>query len=769
MNIITVSRNKSVERWRIASTRKSKFTPALTIFVVFLISLVIFFPLTKGSVTYGDLENYHDKVSSNYIETGSTEIASSYYYSSYSTIMENSDLLEYPSVYDGYLWIVQSNPWPAVLKCNLTTQEVIAQTTLPYVTTLAEYFPAYVYDGLVFVPGEDGLTNVSNGQIVIMNETTLATVAIYTIAPPIANYIISVVYDKVSQNLLFGLDSMDGNVNILAVPASLSTNTSAYRVIPVANISSSGESQIVTFNDTVYVLSTYPCGGANGTIHTRLYESKNLQDWTQVFEETGTNIGPDAYFAHLTASSDYLAVGLLSDEDTGVTTYRIEYMNSQGVWREYDSLIDGNWGEDHPSVNALSHDLFLWEPCARFNSMPHSIFVFNATSGEMTDLFIPTNSSGYNDRWVGIDVDNRALYIGDCYAPSGGSQIIKLDWNLELSMPNYFPLQYRIYASADKHSSIAANGTVFVNQGESKLFEYSSSPGYTVANVQVNGSSVPVTGNYTFTNVNDNYVISVQSDASQLSYFTIVGMPSSITAGSPINSTIVTAYDSSNNIIEAYKGTLYFASSDAKAVLPYVFSNPYIFNDSDNGQHAFSELVLKTGGLQLVTVTVGNISKSLNVMVNPAPLDHITILPNKAIITAGDRLTYISLAWDAHNNIIGAVTASTYWDISIDAGGSWNSNVYTSEYPGTWNVTASVSGVQANASLTIEAAPTPTPIPTSGATDRPTTLPSANHSSSPLNEATIYLLVLILASGIILAGTAIIITKKKSKNRNTHY
>ena len=326
------------------------------------------------------------------------------------------------------------------------------------------------------MPGEDGQAGISSGQIVIMNETTLVTVATYILGPPVANYIISAIYDEVSQNLLFGIDSLDGTVSIVVVQTSQATNTSAYHVIPVANISLAGESQIVTFNDTVYVLSTFPCGGENGAVQTRLYESENLEDWTEVFEKTGTNIGPDAYFAHLTASSDYLAVGLLSDEDTGVTTNRIEYMNSQGVWKEYDSLINGTWGEDHPSVNALNHDLFLWEPCARFNSMTHSIFVFNATSGEMTYIFSPTNSSGYNDRWIGIDVDNRALYIADCYAPLGGSEIIKLEWNLELSLPAYTPMQYRIYAFADVHSSISPNETIFVNQGESITFSILQTP-----------------------------------------------------------------------------------------------------------------------------------------------------------------------------------------------------------------------------------------------------------------------------------------------------
>ena len=151
-------------------------------------------------------------------------------------------------------------------------------------------------------------------------------------------------------------------------------------------------------------------------------------------------------------------------------------------------------------------------------------------------------------------------------------------------------------------------------------------------------------------------------------------------------------------------------------------------------------------------------------MVNPAPLDHLTVIPAKAAITAGTKQTYNSKAYDTYGNIIGDATASTNWNISIDAGGSWDSNVYTSEHAGDWIVTAMVSGVQGTASLTIEAAPTP--IPTNVATDQPTTLPS-NHSSNSVDDLIIKFLVFILASVIVL-GMAIMIASKRHK-RNIHW
>ena len=146
-----------------------------------------------------------------------------------------------------------------------------------------------------------------------------------------------------------------------------------------------------------------------------------------------TNVG-DSYFPHLTASDQYLGLGVISNASTGVSTFRIEYIGIHGGWSEYDSGIPAINGQAQPIVSALSSNIFLWEVCARDNAIPHSIYAFNASSGAATFLFTVSNSSGFNCRSVGVDSVNGILYIGDCYGPLGSSsQIVQIFWNLPLT------------------------------------------------------------------------------------------------------------------------------------------------------------------------------------------------------------------------------------------------------------------------------------------------------------------------------------------------
>jgi hypothetical protein len=59
-------------------------------------------------------------------------------------------------------------------------------------------------------------------------------------------------------------------------------------------------------------------------------------------------------------------------------------------------------------------------------------------------------------------------------------------------------LSYNI-TSADSNTIITPSGNVVVNANVSQTFTYSAKSGYTIFSVLVDGSSVPITGNYTFT------------------------------------------------------------------------------------------------------------------------------------------------------------------------------------------------------------------------------------------------------------------------------
>ena len=70
---------------------------------------------------------------------------------------------------------------------------------------------------------------------------------------------------------------------------------------------------------------------------------------------------------------------------------------------------------------------------------------------------------------------------------------------------------FTITSSSDTHSTINPSGAVQVSYGNSQTFTYSANAGYTISSVLVNGSSTPITGSYTFSNVQANYVLAVSS------------------------------------------------------------------------------------------------------------------------------------------------------------------------------------------------------------------------------------------------------------------
>jgi predicted outer membrane repeat protein len=85
-----------------------------------------------------------------------------------------------------------------------------------------------------------------------------------------------------------------------------------------------------------------------------------------------------------------------------------------------------------------------------------------------------------------------------------------------------------------------------------------------------------------------------QASASAL---VLTGLPSSATAGTPLNVT-TTAVDPFGQTALGYTGTVHFTSSDPQAALP----GDYTFTSADAGVHTFS-ITLKTAGSQSITAT----------------------------------------------------------------------------------------------------------------------------------------------------------------------
>jgi parallel beta-helix repeat protein len=84
-------------------------------------------------------------------------------------------------------------------------------------------------------------------------------------------------------------------------------------------------------------------------------------------------------------------------------------------------------------------------------------------------------------------------------------------------------------------------------------------------------------------------------------------------------------------------------------------------------------------------------------------LDHIVISPASATVAAGSSQTYTAQGFDASNNLIGDVTASTTF--SIAPNGSCTANACTATAAGAHTVTGNDAGKTSTATLTVTAGP----------------------------------------------------------------
>ncbi len=112
-----------------------------------------------------------------------------------------------------------------------------------------------------------------------------------------------------------------------------------------------------------------------------------------------------------------------------------------------------------------------------------------------------------------------------------------------------------------------------------------------------------------------------------------------------------------------------------------------------------------TAGDYNITATYDGVSSSPTmVTVQPAGADTLEVQPAEKVVTAGESVTYTSKAYDEYGNDIGDVSGDTTWVIDAGAGGSWETNVYTSENAGNWTVTAKYNGITKDASLDVKPA-----------------------------------------------------------------
>ena len=139
----------------------------------------------------------------------------------------------------------------------------------------------------------------------------------------------------------------------------------------------------------------------------------------------------------------------------------------------------------------------------------------------------------------------------------------------------------------------------------------------------------------------------------------VAGFPSATTAG-VADSISVTLEDPYGNIATSYAGTIRFTSSDGQAGLPA----DYTFLPVDTGTHTFTEVTLKTAGIQTITATDGSIAGSeTNIAVTPAAVSQLVVTA-PVTTTAGGSFSVTVTARDPFNNIVPTYAGTVHFTSS---------------------------------------------------------------------------------------------------------
>jgi hypothetical protein len=123
------------------------------------------------------------------------------------------------------------------------------------------------------------------------------------------------------------------------------------------------------------------------------------------------------------------------------------------------------------------------------------------------------------------------------------------------------------------------------------------------------------------------------------------------------------------------------------------------FSIAPNGSCTGASCSASVAGPHTVTGTKSGKSGTASLSVTGGSLDHIVISPASATISAGGSQAYTAEGFDASNNSLGDVTASTTFSITPE--GSCSGNLCTANAGGPHSVTGNDGGKTSTASLTV--------------------------------------------------------------------
>ena len=238
-------------------------------------------------------------------------------------------------------------------------------------------------------------------------------------------------------------------------------------------------------------------------------------------------------------------------------------------------------------------------------------------------------------------------------------------------------------------SSTTATDVGYDNQGNSLGSEASSTTwniqfgarGSWSSNVYTSSKSGSWIVTATVGSVQDSATLTV--NVGSLYRLSITITPSAVTAGSTTTATDV-GYDSQGNSLGSE-----------------TTSTAWSISSGAGGSWSTNVYTSHASGTWTVTGADGGVQGTVTLTVNRGSLYSLIVSMSPGSVTAGSTSIGTATGYDSQGNNLGTETAS--WSLSPSAGGSWDSNVYTSKYAGSWTVNAAVDGIQGTATLTVNA------------------------------------------------------------------
>ena len=187
---------------------------------------------------------------------------------------------------------------------------------------------------------------------------------------------------------------------------------------------------------------------------------------------------------------------LLWQKDYDGATGWIYHSSIGNPWNDFDSDDYRDFNFTYPTVDGVI-DTIQWEGYregaddVRYLTTLEEAIKQAKQSGDESKITIATEAEQY---LANLDIDRDLDTIR--------SEMI--DYILELQAPTN---QYTITPTAGTNGSISPSGAQIVTHGDNITFTITPNPGYSIADVQVDGSSVGAVSSYTFSNVTADHTI----------------------------------------------------------------------------------------------------------------------------------------------------------------------------------------------------------------------------------------------------------------------